>query len=215
MNRHLASALVGVATLAATAFADDFAPPPYRGGPLSVYARWEFPSEPTNWLNVTPTAFSAVAGPPAYHLFGLFETHAFGDGGDWQTGPIGGITPKHGDALINFKLQNWVDDLPIKLLRIQVTWSGLKPPDIFSVVGFDPLIIPHLGELVGGGVVDDHHFYQDWKIRPNPDWDLITLKVKEGSVLHEVVIDTISIPAPGAFTLAGLASLIVAPRRRR
>ena len=54
---------------------------------------------------------------------------------------------------------------------------------------------------------DANHWWEWWEIRPNPDYEYIRVYIPEGSFVSEVVIDTISFPAPGAIATLGLAGL--------
>jgi len=59
------------------------------------------------------------------------------------------------------------------------------------------------------------HEYQDWIIQPNPSWELIVINVPQGCVLDEVVVDTVSLPTPGAIALLALGGMCATVRRRR
>ncbi|MFG0244264.1 MAG: MYXO-CTERM sorting domain-containing protein [Phycisphaerales bacterium JB054] len=214
MRQITIAAMIAAGLATTPALADDFAPPGYRGDPLSVQAEWEF-SRPFDSVDIFPEFFNAVGGQGT--LFDGFTTKAeLSSTSEWlwvDGDGDGGITPTNPDgALLSFKVQNWIDLEIEKLLRIQVTHQG-APPNIVGMTGFvgnDPFD----GVFVGGAFVDDEHFYEDWSIAPNPWWEFIEVIVPFGTVLDEVVIDTVSLPTPGTASLAALAGLVALRRRR-
>ena len=50
MTGHHHIAVLAMLAVTAPAVADDFAPPAFRGSPLSVEMEWEWASPPANWL---------------------------------------------------------------------------------------------------------------------------------------------------------------------
>ncbi len=210
------SAVIGIAGTAA--LADDFAPPAYRGGSLSVMAEWEFMTPPTDWYFIAPDTFSAVG--PSGALFDGFPTHAEVDlPSNWMWHPgdgDGAITPAPGlpgGASIAFKMQNWEDILWTKMLRLQVTWSGQVAPTTIGLDGWIGTAL-YFGQLDGSAVVDGNHYYEDWVIHPNPWWEVLVLQVPQGTSIDEVIIDTISIPSPGGAILGVLGAAMMFRRRR-
>ena len=103
-----------------------------------------------------------------------------------------------------FYIPNVVDDFDTKLMRIQVTTcdvpNGVQPtvlPTIISDVYAEDdgqeaevTFIEH--------VVDEPftlgatYYYEDYVIHPNPDFEEIEITVPEGSILIQVVVDTVS-----------------------
>ena len=60
------------------------------------------------------------------------------------------------------------------------------------------------------------YFFEDWVMRPNPDWEFINIFTPNGVSLHEVVIDTVSyVPLRPAAILFGFALLVLAAVGRR
>lgn len=139
------------------------------------------------------------------------------------------VTP--GGNTFAAQVANWVDWWPLKHLRVQVAYtdpSGNNPPVITGVSGFTvaaPLgsgpqgsaTSETLGGLVGGVYNDPlypNYFYEDWVIMPNPDWEQVRFFLPQGTIVDQIVIDTISLPEPAGLGLVGLALLAVRKRRR-
>ncbi len=217
-TNHFMVALAAATVVAAPCFADDFAPPWYRGQPLSVQAAWEF-NQPVTGFDIYPDFFNAVGGDGT--LFDGFQTKIELDSpNSWAWMPnTGGITPTGpGGASLSFKVQNFVDQMPQKLGRIQFTFDSavvaFLPPDVFNVAGVigGQELPGTFGQLQ---VVDSRHAYVDFTMIPNPWWEHIDVFVPFGTTLDEVVIDTISIPGPGALAILSVAGLMTGGARRR
>ncbi len=211
-------------TLGPASRADDVAPPWYRGHQLSTYSEWEFNQSPSSFYDISADTFTFVPGSPNEPLFTGFSAEAEVDLlSNWMWVPgdgDGGLTPSPGaaSASIGFKIPNFVDLQPEKLLRIQITYQ-INLPIVSGVqgwYGFSGGIGPIEGIPDGAMfVIGPFHEYQDWIIRPNPAWDLIAITVPQGCVLDEVVVDTVSLPSPGAAALLALGGMFAAGRRRR
>ena len=189
--------------------ADDLNPPSYRGGPLSTSAEWDFLTDQSpESIQPDGTNVPLVVGDAAPILNAEFPTGApypsgaiFGDvlyssvsNGAYRGGPTG-------DGILVFNVPNWIDEEPFKRLRLQVTYAGPAPGSL--VIGFlgvpgtssgvtvlrvDRLDIPTSNMLPPGM----SYFSEDWQIMPNPDWEQVALFLHEGTVVDQVVIDTIS-----------------------
>lgn len=228
MQRSFAAFLicagVGAMGLTPTAKGDDVAPPWYRGHQLSTYSEWEFNTSPGSFYDIYADVFNFVPGSPSEPLFSNFPAKAEVDqGANWMWVPgdgDGGLTPAPGaaGATIGFKIPNFVDLQPEKLLRIQITYQ-LATPIITHVegwFGFGGNVGPIDGFADGGMILSGPiHEYQDWIILPNPSWELIVISVPQGCVLDEVVVDTVSLPTPGAIALLALGGMCATVRRRR
>lgn len=188
--------LLAVATWSA---AEDLNPPGYRGLPNSTSAEWEFPAPGGPYFPSGGTVPLIVGntGPAAPGVGAPFPFCVLFGGASW-VGPPGGIA---GPGVIACNIPNWEDNEPLKRQRIQVTYKGPEP----SIRKFCFLGVPGSSDAVtetmvaevadttlglsssGGG-----YFYQDWECRPNPDWEQVVVDLLPGTVVDQLVVDTIS-----------------------
>lgn len=235
--------LMGVAALATSlspvsAIADDLRPPSYRGLPRTTSAEWDFlTDQPTNNIQPDGTTVPLVVGDFAPQLDAAFtgDPHPSGsrfggasiawspmsNGGYLATGPA---TAQRG---ITFNVPNWIDQEPLKLLRIQITYQGPAPTTtVFGFLGV-PGATDAVTEQLAAHVEiplppnlppGTAYFYDDWAIQPNPDWEQVVIFMSEGTFVDQVVIDSISfVPEPSSVALLalGLGGLVLARGRRR
>ena len=181
---------------------DDLNPPSYRGNPLSVNAQWNFVPGSTI-LNMTNWSSEDDTDPTTY-LYPNFTPTS-------QIQPTGGI--------YQLQLPNWVDNMPIKDMRLQLAWGGTNqlPFNIFSqgldgtnlinatITSVSPLITTSAG----------YYEYVDFKFIPNPDFERIGLQLPATNYLTQIVVDTVStIPEPATMSLFGLGALTLIRRKR-
>jgi hypothetical protein len=205
----------------------DFAPPPWRDDPTTVFAHWTF----------TPT--------------GTVREHSFGPDPDGPSGPIAPFmgapfgpgsepflmytpdpsmpsAPEGSAGIYEFSIPNWVDDFLLKCIRIQLqyTFNPGPPtgpfPTIGPIMAFDPTapdgMVPSgnitqkfdtTPEAVPPGGLTYQEF-EDWQIVPNPDWEKFQVQIPVGIHLDWVVVDTLStVPEPAAFLCGGLVCCVV------
>ncbi len=212
----VAALVLGLCT--AVALGDDIAPPDYRGQPVSTFVHWDFGVTGAN-----PVDFG------------------FGPDPDGLTGPITPNTavdpslqiftpdPQHPFTTYLFTMPNWIDDLPLKKLRIQITYTDLIAGDgSFPVPAIANLSATDNGNAVNpSGIIntfvttpenvdlDTFFFFMDWEIRPNPDFETFEVQVPSGVSLDQVVFDSISIPEPASLALIGLGTLVGLRRSQR
>lgn len=215
MKREMMVVLAASTAGGVVALADDFAPPPWRGKPLSVEVEWEF-IQPFSGGIILPDLFKSVGGGSSILQPGVLPEVTINPSA-WQWLPgdgDGGITPDPG-TIASFKITcpNWVDQEPRKIIRMQVTFDG-PPPIVLNGTGFTgagAFPANPLGPVV---VVDPRHYYQNFIIQPNPWWEVFEVQVLSGTLVDEIYFDTISIPTPGSLVPAGLAGLVAVRRRR-
>ena len=190
--------------------ADNFAPPDYAGDPLSYHAEWEFLTQPLPPGAITPDLESNGGPKAGEFLYDKFGTHIDVDGPGWEW-DAGGMVNNDRDAWFAINAINWVDMEPEKFIRVQITHIGAAP----SVAGahgywfngyhnLEPQNgTTHLGYFDAGAVVivDSTHLYSDIVMQPNPDWEQIEIFVPMGTIIDEIVIDSISIPEPSAIIM--------------
>ena len=215
------TSLFAAILICVSTYADNFAPPPWVGQPLSYHAEWDFPS----YTDISNPDSESDGGPINNEfLYDQFSTHIDYDGPGWVWDVAdgdGGVT-KPGGGSFGINTINWVDELPLKYVRVQLTFTGLAP-DVPHAQGFS-FDLYH-----GGGAtttdhglfasdlpvfVDANHAYWDITMIPNPDWEQIVVNVPQGTIIDQIVVDTISIPEPSTMTVLALGAFLVLRRRR-
>ena len=207
-----ATALLG-SSVAVYAIPPDLAPD-YRGDPNSVHAIFE-------WMpNDYPDGqgdFTVVGG--TWNTV-LFETGT-------QQYPLDPTQPVAFDDGLNttVDLPNFVDELPIKHMRIRMDFDG--PVDFgllqqaINISAVDPSGTPTWG-IVGSGAYDNGlaTYYVDIDIEPNPDSDTIAIlgdvgaNIVPGNLLL-IEVDTVSVPEPMTMSLLAAGGLALLRRRRK
>jgi hypothetical protein len=189
------------------ALADDLNPPTYRGDPLSVFAHWQLDPTGTNALVLNP------ADPTQY---------------DWvdDSDPATFLDPLPVSAVVTgpdyqFDLPNFVDDLPIKYMRLQVTW--LNDPTPLPIVGlsaFDPTgtvtssVVFSSPVLTVDPAAAIYYQYHDIEFKPNPDFERWVI-ISPNAPIIQVVADTVStVPEPATLSLIALGSLAFLRKRK-
>ena len=141
--RVLSVAIVMAGTVG-IASADDVDPPPYRGESLSVFSEYD-PDVSIENGDVIGDPFASLPLTPSSGNFDWVDdqdpsTFLFEDRPPQLRGAPG-EEPSDGN-FYEIDQPNIVDELPLKLLRVQVTWISPNPtgPDdtpIVTVNGFD------------------------------------------------------------------------------
>ena len=173
--------------------------PSYRGDPNSVHAIFD-------WVSHTQADWETT----------LFETGP-------SNFPLNPTVPLATDSGTNTTiiLPNFIDPLPLKLMRIQLFFDGAVSGDLigYDLVAFDPQ--PTSWQIVDGSGPEDSNFHWvDIEIWPNPDWEEIIIygntggNVIPGNLLR-IEIDTVSVPEPATLSLLGLGGLLALLRRKR
>ena len=205
------------------ALADDFAPPPYRGLPLSYTAEWDQFTNGTFGTGIYTDAESFTDdSDPGTYLYNGFGTHLdFDATPGWALTPPGGGGFHNPTAAATFQASvvNWVDLWPEKLLRVQVTFTdalGNGAPSIIGVEGYGPVSggDPHTELFAGHVDFGPGQWYEDWIILPNPDWEAIEFALPQGTVVEQIVIDSVS-PEPATMALLALGAVSLLRRRKK
>ena len=174
----------------AQAVVDPYAPD-YRGDPNSVHAIFEWVSH----------------GQAAWNVF-----LSASDSGGYELDPTTPSASDDGmDTTVN--LPNFIDPLPLKLMRIQLFFDGAVEEEAIDgeITAYDPTgqvqIVDAGSSDLGLSVV--HYF--DFELYPNPDREQMILFGNEAANvlpgnLWRIEVDTVSIvPEPATLSVLGLA----------
>jgi hypothetical protein len=203
-----------------TASGDDLSPPPWRGGPLSTVAEWDFLTAnagPPDGTSIVPVIGDSGGVPLAIPGPGI-AWDPFDGTGAW-IGQTGGGT-------MRFELPNWIDTEPIKFIQIQMTFQpnpSLPFPGVTQMSAFDPLGVAiaqtNVQEFpIPGSTNGMWQRIEEWRIWPNPDSEFFQITILPDIALSQVVVDTISVPEPSSAILAALGLVVLAAwgwRRKR
>jgi hypothetical protein len=230
------STVLFLAANSLSAVADDLNPPNYRGLPRSTSAEWDFlTDQPTNNIQPDGTSVPLVVGDTQAQLDAAFNGdphpsgNRFGGASVAWTGAIsnGGYLatgPSSVDRGLVFNVPNWIDTEPLKRVRIQVTYQGPAPStEVIGALGVpgssDNVTEVFIGRTPGTSPnlpAGMSYFYDDWEVRPNPDWEQVVIRMQENTFVDQVVIDTVSyVPEPSAAVLAILGFVGWRSGRRR
>lgn len=185
-------------------FADDLNPPPYRGDPLSVFAEWQFVPGSTI-LNLTQSNWVDDNDPTT-----VLHPLPF-------SSPVAPNNPGH----YQFQLPNWLDNMPIKYLRAQLTWMvNLSAPISIASQGLDGTNTVW-GQIVYASPVfvdtSQTYAYQYYDLiyLPNPDFERLDIVLQPDSVLTQLVVDTVStVPEPSSLAMLAIGALSLIRRKK-
>lgn len=187
------------------ATADDLNPAPYRGNSLSVFAEWQL-IPGTTILNLTQSNW-VDDNNPATTLHPL---------------PFSNPVQPNSPGQYQFQLPNWIDNEPIKYMRVQLTWlNNLNPPISLASQALDGVnsiwaSITYISPLQVDAAGIKAYQYYDLIFQPNPDFERINIVHNSDSVLAQVVVDTVStVPEPATMSLLGLGAFTLIQRKRK
>ena len=196
------------------ATAHDLIHPAWRGQDGTTYQEWTFdnddnPAVPevinNNYGDASASITVGFMGEGWLYDLGFSEQT-----GIWDIGGDGGQ--------IVLDIANRPEPLPYKEIWVQVTYfKHISAPPTIDVPGADYLggetvLIEDTG--MGGGWFLDQSM---WRIEPNPlqEQIILTSDPSWGSVIDQVVVDTICIPEPASIGLLVLGGLMVLRKWRQ
>jgi len=210
------------------------------GQDRSLIAEWRFDSDPGSNTEVADS-WAWRSGPGEPLLGGgsmspdVEYTNLTYNTGGWT----GGTVDDPAAGSMRFWLPNFIDEMPIKHVRVQVEFNETANPKEFWGVNPDGVwgysdLPGHgcyfdsgtasggcAGDFVGGYFEGDEtkvwYSQDNWKIEPNPYAEYIDMEIPKDVWIDRVVIETIStVPVPPAVWLLGSALLgLLAVGRRR
>jgi len=201
---------------ACTSFADDVTVPPWRGAEGSTFQQWRFDTDanPANpevvnnpYGNATANITVGYGGTGwQYQLEGLGSKTGY-----WDIGGDGGS--------IVLNIANRPQPLPFKEIWVQVTY--------FSDISQAPVVDIPGATMIGGQTVTVEQVptggswlldQSVWRMYPNPQREdiFIISDATWGSVVDQIVVDTICVPEPAtlATLVLGGSGLLIRRRRR-
>jgi hypothetical protein len=212
--------LVILSVMSTGSYADDLTPPPWRdlAYQYSTLSAWDFntsanPAAPDGHGPSLPAIVGNGGTPPIAPSATMSPNMQYdATSGGW--GPID-LLP----GQIHLYIPNWIDNEPLKLIRVQMTYLGDPgaQPSVDLVTGADNVTTAVVGTPIGLPVIQildppfntQYHLYHDWQMLPNPDYEFIDITVPRDTIVHQIVVDTIStVPEPASAVLVGLAIVL-------
>ncbi|MCE9619238.1 MAG: hypothetical protein K8R92_04950 [Planctomycetes bacterium] len=214
MNKSLISASIVVFISVMPTFADDLAPPTWRGGAGTTFQHWDFSAGPGG---------GAPDGlPPWNNANGIPNLTASGGPTNWLSSFAGrnDVWQVNANNILTFDIPNFGVQTHQKDLVLQVTYFDLAPTIgigqlVMGPNGFFTQVGSSVITSLGGGWVHEVSVWNASKCPPFEHVQITPPVPGTTSFVDQVVIDTrcYPVPTPGALALAGIGGLI--SRRRR
>lgn len=189
--------VLALIALPSLAIADDVEPADYRGEPNTVMAKFD------------------LLGPPS------LDSITFGANATFPLSTVqAGIVQDPALPLYQVTLPNYIDDLPLKKMRLQYSWFGQGGDAVLRTVQAVPqtnniFLVDSIPPMPVPGVPNAFYRWDDIEIYPNPDFEVFQVEILNADP-RWIVVDTIStIPEPASLALAALGLGMLLHFRRR
>ncbi|MGA2324064.1 MAG: PEP-CTERM sorting domain-containing protein [Sedimentisphaerales bacterium] len=201
--------------VSSVAMGNDLLPPPWRGQDGSTFQNWQFDNDNN----------PAAPGIINNQYGSASATIVIGEGGAGWLDQLSGMGTQSGywdlggsGGQISINIDNRPVALPYKDIWVQVTYYKdisqapiVDIPGATFIDGSSGILVEDTG--MGSGWFLDQSI---WRIEPNPASEniILTSDAAWGSIIDQIVADTICIPEPTSMCLLGLGVLGLLKRRR-
>jgi hypothetical protein len=201
---------------AAASFGEDLAPPPWRGGPLTTYAQWDFSGGPgggapdVSYYNPYGTPIWTTTGNATWLATGPITSSGLSPRAEvWDLKNGGGGCGGNNNVPVPINL---VIEVGCKLPEIAITYYGSPPlVSVNPVAGYGDFTTSldnvQTTLLPDGWTFARYDFTLYAHVSPSAENINITSPVNGETFLDNVVIDTQVVPEPSTIALLGVGAI--------